>query len=130
MSNTSNVYPGGFKLTQKLEEEINSFMLKSPMAKAVPNFSVYDHKDVKEIWIDLPGVSIQDIDVSLADRIILIRACKNLETDTVRYETRFRIPNHADSWFIHGSFHAGTLKIKIPINSVTDPCCDRKIIVY
>jgi HSP20 family molecular chaperone IbpA len=123
-------YPGIYKPDRHFSELINQTFAGSPMTKSEPVVIVKESAMMKEIWMELPGVLKQDIEIRLCDRILIVRACFIAEDIKRNHESRIRIPTHADAWFIHAVFELGILKIKIPIDKKAAYHLTKEIIIY
>lgn len=97
-----------------------------PVADWIPPVDIVEKKDRFEIRADVPGVSPEDIDVSMEGGILSIsgerRADPRSEDDDIqrieraggRFSRRFSMPDTADSSAVKARTSNGILEISIP----------------
>jgi HSP20 family protein len=107
-------------------------MTAHPFAARMPSFLGQPAADVREgedayrLSIELPGLTREDIDLSLRDNLITIRGHKAEDAEQVsgpyhlserrfgRFERSFAIPQDVDRTRIEASFENGLLKVVMP----------------
>lgn len=100
--------------------------IESPTADWVPAVDIVEEKDCFVLRADVPGVSAEDIDVSMEDGILSISGQRSAEThddtDGVkrfervsgRFYRRFSLPDTADAEGLAAKSRNGILEVSIP----------------
>lgn len=103
-----------------------------------PSADAANAEDSYEINMELPGVTADDIDVSLNDHVLTIKGEKKAEreekTKTYYFSERsygafqrsFRLPGDVNTDMIEASFTDGVLKLRLPKTS-SAPKAEKKI---
>ena len=99
----------------------------------VPRVDIAETENGFEIRAELPGVSEDDVNVSVTDNLLTIKGEKQQEAETEgknyhRVERRygsfqrsFTLPRHIDSGGISAGFKDGVLTLEIPKAEVAKP---------
>jgi HSP20 family protein len=107
-------------------------------AEWTPSVDIKEEDDRYVLLADLPGVSPEDIEVTMENGILTLRGERNTEARTVRsgykriervygsFYRRFSLPDTADAEGIAARYNNGVLEIVIPKRSMVQP---KKIIV-
>ncbi len=109
-----------------------------PDIRWVPPVDVYESPERFVITMELPGVSPDEVDISIENSVLTVRGERSFyqqmaERDFHRIERRFgsfgrtvSLPSTADAERIEASFDAGVLQIEVPKREEAKP---RKITV-
>jgi HSP20 family protein len=100
--------------------------LGSDQADLVPRVDVMETDDAVQITAELPGMSENDIDISLSDGVLTLKGEKKEEKEVEDkgyylserrfgfFQRSFRLPEGIDEDRIEASFDKGVLKITLP----------------
>ena len=103
-----------------------------------PSLDVYETQEKFVITMELPGVSLDDVDISVEDSTLVVRGERKFyreqdEDSFLRIERRFgeftrslTLPSTADAEGIQASFDQGVLMIEVPKREEARP---RKITI-
>ncbi len=95
------------------------------MEKDYPKVDIIDYKNEVEVQVALPGVKKEDLDVTINDQTITIRASTKeekkeegkyfrLEITRGEYQRTLSLPGYIDSDNAKATFKDGLLKVAIP----------------
>ncbi len=95
------------------------------MEKDIPKVDIIDHKNEIEVQAALPGVKKEDLDVSINDQTITIRASTKEEKKEEgkffrheitrgEYQRTLSLPDYVDNDNAKATFKDGLLKVTIP----------------
>ena len=93
-----------------------------------PNTDVYETPDSLVVKMELAGVEKEGLEVSLSDRLLLVRgqrkdlcrqrqhrcSFRQMEIDYGHFERRILIPCSVDGSRVRAQFHNGFLRIELP----------------
>lgn len=117
----------------RLHDEINRTFndwsgseTSSATADWVPAADVEEYDDRFELYVDLPGVSAEDVDVTLEAGVLTLAGARSAvrstdsliqarrERGTGRFHRRFILPDTVDAERVKAREHDGVLEITIP----------------
>jgi HSP20 family protein len=96
------------------------------IARSFPKTDIVERDNEIEVQAELPGVKKEDLDVSISNQIMTIRACtkeeekaeegRYLRREITRgeYQRTFTLPDYVDADNAKASFNDGILKITLP----------------
>ncbi len=97
------------------------------LQKGFPNINIIDHDDNIEVQAELPGVNKEDLDVSITNQSVTIRASRSQKEEKEEEDKYFRreicrgefqrtfsLPENIDSDNAQASFKNGLLTLIIP----------------
>jgi HSP20 family protein len=93
-----------------------------------PNTDVYETADCLVVKMELAGIDRDDLEITLHDRLLLVRGCRKdpcrhrqhrcsfrqMEIDYGHFERRIVIPRSVDGRNVRARFHNGFLHIELP----------------
>jgi HSP20 family protein len=93
-----------------------------PAASRKALADVYESEHAYTLIVDLPGVTKDDVDVSLKEGSLQIRASRS-ETDgsLVHYTRLFELPKTVEFDTVSAALAAGVLTLTLPKREVTKP---------
>jgi len=92
----------------------------------VPSVDVYRHEDDLMIRADMPGIRPEDVDISVTDDVLTIKAERHSEekieekdyllreTSYGTFERRMRLPSGIDPDTITADYRDGVLEVRVP----------------
>jgi HSP20 family protein len=98
-----------------------------------PNTDVFETAEVLVVRMELAGVRREDLQITLSDRVLLVRGrrqepCRQgecrfrqMEIDYGCFERRILIPRPIDGGRARASFHNGFLQVQLPKAARTGP---------
>ena len=112
------------RLSNALDEAFNTWPFSQDEGGAItsswyPACDVLEDKDSVKILMELPGVTADDVNLSLESNLLSIRGEKKQQaeerTERVhRYERSFALPTTVDSEKVSATFQNGILTITVP----------------
>ena len=117
-SHTAGWWPQVYEPLRQLSERIADWFAPRSEASAI--------KDCYEISIELPGVKLEDIDVSAHDNHLIVKGEKRAEREEVgrsyffsereygAFQRTFRLPPDADQDAITADYKDGVLSLRVP----------------
>lgn len=129
-------------LMNQLQQEINSLFSRAETADSsaataewIPAADIAEYPDRFELAVDLPGVNLEAIDLSLADGMLSISGDRNplklvgdskpirrrVERAEGRFHRRFILPDTVDSESVKARGENGVLWISIPKTPAVQP---------
>ena len=99
----------------------------------MPTVDISETENGYEIRAELPGVSGDDVNVSVTDNVLTVRGEKHQEAETDgknfhrverrygSFQRRFTLPRHAETDAIKAEFKDGVLTLGIPKAEVAKP---------
>lgn len=110
-----------------LREEIDRLFDKNNMVQGIrPHFEVVENKEGLRVTAELPGLSQDDIDITLVEGVLTIRGEKKSEATTEdqtyhiterqygSFSRSLKLPYEPDQDNVVASFKEGLLTLKIP----------------
>ena len=131
-----------FNLVNQLQQDINSLFSRtesldssSATAEWVPAADVEEYADRFEIAIDLPGVKLDSVDLSLANGVLSVSGDRNqlksvgddkpirhrAERSEGRFHRRFILPDTVDADSVKAAGENGVLRVSIPKSPAVQP---------
>ncbi len=129
-------------LINQLQRDINSLFSRSDLSNGssstagwVPAADVAEYPDRFELAVDLPGVNLESVDLSLANGVLTISGDRNAlkavgEEPPIRHRTerlegrfhrRFILPDTVDADGVKATGENGVLRITIPKTPTVQP---------
>ncbi len=113
---------------QHLQESLAYLSLPALSSHSVwsPNTDVYETPESVVVKMEIAGISREDLDVTLNDRVLLVRghrkdpcrqrrcSFRQMEIDYGHFERRIVIPRSVDGGRVRAQFHNGFLHIELP----------------
>ena len=120
------------KMNALFERSLERARSQFSAPETVPvNVNLWDTKDAYIIFAELPGVSINDIEVSVVGEHLTVKGNKKrviddksasffrIERNTGNFSRRFVLPDPVDSKKIEATLTCGVLKIIVPKENAT-----------
>jgi HSP20 family protein len=91
-----------------------------------PVVDIYDNEDNIVIKVELPGVSKEDIEIDIKDRVLTLKGERSADNEAKeddyyrrertygRFERSFTLPANVDPDKIKADYNDGVLKIEVP----------------
>jgi HSP20 family protein len=91
-----------------------------------PNTDVYETADALVVRMEIAGISKEDLEITLNDRLLVVRgqrpdpcrpgrcSFRQMEIDYGYFERRILIPRSVDASRVRAQFHNGFLQIELP----------------
>ena len=115
---------------QGAEREWNGLPELWAEGKFVPAIDVKEDEDALTLSAEIPGMSSEDLDVTVDQGVLTLRGEKKEETSTEEanyhrverryghFERRIRLPEYVDAAKIEASYKDGILKLRMPKTEV------------
>ena len=108
-------------------DRFSSFLGEFPVAHRFAD--VEEAKDSYRLSLEVPGVPIEDIDISVSDRLLTVKAEhqeskgseEDYEENYERFYQTFTLPDHVDPEGIKATCKNGMLKIEVPKTPAAQP---------
>jgi HSP20 family protein len=92
----------------------NQDLAAAPARVVRPLCDVYESLDEVRISVELPGVSLDDVQLDVEDGVLSVRGDRTLRSSRFRYERRFRLGESVDVPRIVADGGDGVLVITLP----------------
>ncbi len=120
------------RLQAEMDEHLRAFLTKLRQAVPgkpiafVPAMDIIEVGDEYRLYLSLPGMVEEDIDITLQGRLLIVRGEREPPYDPVQtavhqaqwkygfFERRVELPGEVQSDAIQASYDAGVLTIRIP----------------
>jgi HSP20 family protein len=112
---------------QSLAERLHLFGRTIAVSHAwTPNTDVYETPDTLVVRLEIAGISKDDLEITLNERLLVIRGCRKdpcrqgrcsfrqMEIDYGPFERRIIIPRSVDARRVRAQFQNGFLQIELP----------------
>ena len=108
-----------------IDQLFDEALARADKAPASCGIDVWEDEDHLYVEADLPGLARDDIDVTVEDGVLSIRAAKDesdehkgrnyhiVERCSRRFERHLRLPEHIDSGKVDASLKDGVLSVKL-----------------
>ena len=112
-----------FELMQKLEEAFSTNRNTFYRGSFSPPCDITEEEDASTIYLDIPGMSIEKVEISTSDRTLIVKGERVSETSGgfTRSERIFgnfvrtwTVPSNLDLDAVEASYAEGVLKIRVP----------------
>ena len=124
-SHTAGWLPSLYEPFRQIGEKVSEWFAPKSEASALADFY--------EINMELPGVKVEDVDITMQNDALVVRGEKRSERHETgqsfyfsereygAFQRAFRLPPDADSDQIDATFQDGVLKLKIAKRGATEP---------
>jgi HSP20 family protein len=97
-----------------------------------PNTDVYETSESLVVKLEIAGISKDDLEITLNDRVLLVRGLRKdpcrqrrcsfrqMEIDYGHFERRIVIPRSVDGSRVRAQFHNGFLHIELPTSQTSE----------
>ena len=117
-----------FNDMKRLQDEFNSIFRQANVSNHTrsPVSDVYETESDVLIDVELPGIKKEDIDITINNNTLLVKAehqterenqdgeTHRIERSKKRFKRRYQIPRHADGEHAEATYDNGVLRITMP----------------
>lgn len=115
-------YFGGTRMPSLLGPEVGSLAFSQNFAQ----MDISESEDAIDITVDVPGMEVKDIDVTLADNILTIKGTRKTEAEEKKddyfrversygsFQRRVELPSEVNENKIDASVKKGVLRLHLP----------------
>ncbi len=87
--------------------------LERPHARLIPSADFFENDDEFLMFVDLPGVSPDDLELNYEDAVLRLSAKTERAEGTVVFDRTFQLPDSVDPEALAADLEAGVLKVSM-----------------